>query len=131
MRFLVDECLSRHVVDQLRNAGHDVVWAQHFCPAADDRTVLKLATESGRLVISEDWDFGVLVVRLGLEAIGIIILPTQAFDKSLDELAAYATGIINKLGSSCEGSLTVIEPHKIRQRPINRIIPSQEDLNGS
>lgn len=120
MRFLVDECLSRHFVVRLRSAGHDAVWVQDVCPAANDKEVLELATEEDRIVISTDWDFGELVIRLALPAKGIVIVPVHQFEASLDTLAAYAVDIIAKLGDSCLGSLTVIEPHKTRQRPITR-----------
>ena len=118
MRFLVDECLSRQFVENLRNAGHDVIWAQDVCPSADDTDVLLLAVNSNRLLISQDWDFGELVMRFGLPAIGVIIVPAQAFDGSLDEIARHATRVIERFGDSCEGSLTVIEPHKTRQRKL-------------
>ncbi len=120
MRFLVDECLSKHFVTYLRNAGHDVIWVQEVCPAADDQSVLALATAEGRIVVSQDWDFGELVFRFALPAKGVVIVPVQAFDDTLDGIAAYATGVIQHLGESCIGTLTVIEPHKTRQRRLDR-----------
>ena len=120
MRFLVDECLSRHFVAHLKSAGHDVVWAQDICPGAGDPSVLELATAQNRIVISEDWDFGELVVRFALPAKGVVIVPVNAFDLSLDATARYATDAIDKLGDGCVGMLTVIEPHKTRQRPLGR-----------
>ena len=120
MRFLVDECLSRHFVQHLKSAGHDVIWAQDVCPAADDQKVLALATAEDRIVISEDWDFGELVIRFALPAKGVVIVPVQAFDGSLDAIAKYASDVIERLGESCLGTLTVIEPHKTRQRRLDR-----------
>lgn len=120
MRFLVDECLSRYLVEYLQRSGHDVKWAQDVCPGAGDERVLALATAEDRIVISEDWDFGELVIRFGLPAKGVVIVPVQAFDESLEAIAKYATEVIQQLGQSCRGTLTVIEPHKTRQRRIDR-----------
>lgn len=118
MRFFVDECLSRHFVSDLRKSGHDVEWAQDVCPGADD--VLELATNGDRIVISEDWDFGELVVRFALPAKGVVIVPVNVFDLSLEETSRYAVQVIDKLGQNCLGMLTIVEPHKTRQRPLSR-----------
>ena len=115
MRFLVDECLSRHFVVHSKNAGHDLIWVQDTCPAADDQKVLALATAEDRIVISQDLDFGELVIRFALPAKGVVIVPVQAFEVSLDEIARYVTDVIEHLGQSCEGTLTVIE----RPKPAN------------
>ena len=98
------------------SVGHDVIWVQDVCPAADDQKVLALATAEDRIVVSQDWDFGELVIRFALPAKGVVIVPVQAFEVTLDAIAKYATDVIQQLGESCVGTLTVIEPHKTRQR---------------
>ena len=119
MHFLVDECLSRHMAERLRLDGHDVVWARNVCPGNDDRLVLDRANAEGRIVITEDRDFGDLTIRLRLHAIGIIIVAVGEFDTTLDEIAIHVAQCIGKLGDTCKNTLTVIEPGRIRQRPIN------------
>ena len=118
MRFLVDECLPRQIVEHLRHAGHDVIWASEVCPSADDKTVLARATAEKRILMTEDRDFGELTIRFKLPAIGIIIASIGEFSGSLDATAAHMTNVINGLGESCLGALTVIEPGRTRQRPL-------------
>ena len=121
MRFLIDECLSRHIVEQLAIAGHDVVWARQVCSGDDDKLVLDRANAENRLVITEDRDFGDLTVRLRLHALSVVIVAVSEFNLSLDEIGKHVASCIGQLGDSCENALTVIEPGRIRQRPINLI----------
>ena len=118
MRFLIDECLSRHLVDHLRRAGHDVVWAQDVCRGQADEDVLALATAADRIVMSEDRDYGELTVRLKRPAVGIVIAAIGEFEGPLDAIAEHVTRTIDGLGDSCIGSLTVIEPGRVRQRSL-------------
>jgi predicted nuclease of predicted toxin-antitoxin system len=119
VRFLVDECLSRHFVLHLQAAGYDATWVQDVCPSAVDKLVLERATAEGRIVLSEDWDFGELTVRLRLPTTGVVIAVIGSFDGTLDDIARSVVAAIQRLGTSCEGHLTIIEPHRVRQRPIN------------
>ena len=52
------------VVDGLRGDGHDVRYVKEIAAGTDDETVLQMATEQQRILLTEDKDFGVLVVRL-------------------------------------------------------------------
>ena len=74
MRFLADENVSYHVVEQLRNAGFDVMATSLANPGASDSDVLATARRDGRILITEDRDFGELVVRQRLEIQGIVLL---------------------------------------------------------
>ncbi len=61
MRFLADESCDFAVVRALRAAGHDVVAVTEMAPAANDETVIEIALNDGRLLLTEDKDFGQLV----------------------------------------------------------------------
>jgi predicted nuclease of predicted toxin-antitoxin system len=119
VRFLVDECLSRHFMIHLRAAGYDALSVKDLCPGVDDDVVLHRATAESRIVITEDWDFGELTVRLRLPATGVVIGVIGSFDGTLDEIAASIVKSIVSLGDTCFGHLTIVEPHRVRQRPIN------------
>ncbi len=62
MKFLLDVCCSsrslRRLLDEL---GHDVRLVSDADPRASDGTVLAMAHEEGRVVITEDKDFGELI----------------------------------------------------------------------
>jgi predicted nuclease of predicted toxin-antitoxin system len=61
MRFLADESIEKPVVDELRRSGHDVLSIQERSPGVDDDTVLQLAVNDNRILITSDKDFGELI----------------------------------------------------------------------
>jgi predicted nuclease of predicted toxin-antitoxin system len=63
MRWLVDECVAAALVHQLRTAGHDASYMADGGAGTIDTSVLQLAHEEGRLLLTEDKDFGDLVFR--------------------------------------------------------------------
>ena len=118
MRFLVDECLFRQIVEALRAAGHDVTWVRQDCRGFDDEAVLAKAVQEDRILVSEDRDFGTLTVRLGRPAIGIVIVAASEFPLSLQAIAEHVAIVVTSLGDRCKGSLTTIEPGRVRQRDL-------------
>ena len=118
MRFLVDECVPRQVVVRLRLAGHDVIWARDVCPGDEDTNVLARAVAEGRILVTEDRDFGELAVRFKLPAIGVVIASIGEFPWGLDAIAEHVVRVVDELDASCVGALTVIEPGRARQRPL-------------
>jgi predicted nuclease of predicted toxin-antitoxin system len=123
MRFLVDECLFIHIVDHLRQDGHDVVWIGHLMPSAEDRAVLEFANAEGRMLMSEDRDFGELIFSDGMAAVAIISLRVSEFDLEPDAMGQFAAEKIKELSSSLLGQFTVIEPDGVRQRALPRVTP--------
>ena len=62
MRFLLDACAaSRRLRDALSALGHDVRSARGELARASDEALLALAYEEGRVLVTEDKDFGELV----------------------------------------------------------------------
>lgn len=62
--FLADECFSVPLVRALRGAGYDIVRSADAAPGASDEEVLALAVSQTRILVTEDNDFGDLVLRL-------------------------------------------------------------------
>ncbi len=119
MRFLVDECLPERLILALRAKGHDVVWASEICRSQPDEIVLKTATDDGRIVITEDRDFGNLTIRHGLPAVGIVIADIDSFHGGISHAIPILCERVDALGTSLIGKLTVIEEHRIRQRQLS------------
>ena len=84
----------------------------------DDTKVLAFATADNRLLITEDRDFGLLTIRNREAAIGVIIVAVSAFGWPSAKLAAHVTETVADLGETCKGSLTTIEPGRVRQRTL-------------
>jgi predicted nuclease of predicted toxin-antitoxin system len=74
MRWLVDECVDAALVELLRQAGHDVVAVSYIAPRATDLQVMSRAEAEGRLLLTEDKDFGDLAFRRARRVPGIFLL---------------------------------------------------------
>lgn len=118
MRILVDECVFKPLVDALQNAAHDVVWARQIAHGASDEEILALAYQDGRVIVTEDKDFGTLTIRLKRPCVGLIVIAFGMFQGSLVEIATAVTKTLNDLEETCYGSLTIIEPGRVRQRKL-------------
>jgi predicted nuclease of predicted toxin-antitoxin system len=97
MRFLLDENADFRLVDYLASQGHDVssILRDHQ-PGLPDRKVLKIANHERRVLITNDKDFGELIVRRRLPHAGVILFRLQTVDlrskerwlqKALDDYA--------------------------------------------
>lgn len=61
MKFLLDVCVSSRSLDTfLVGRGHDVVSAASIDPRASDQRLLEVALAQGRILVTEDKDFGEL-----------------------------------------------------------------------
>jgi predicted nuclease of predicted toxin-antitoxin system len=116
MLLMVDECLPKDFVDALLAVGHDVAWVSRLCSGFDDDVVLAKATAEGRVLVTEDRDFGKLTIRRQLPAIGVIIAHISEFSGTSKEIAAQIVAAISECQDTIIGSLTVIEPGRVRQR---------------
>lgn len=75
MRFLLDESTDARLALCLRSLGHDVeLVAVHYPASLSDHEVLKIAHREHRILITDDRDFGELVVSRGLPHAGVIYL---------------------------------------------------------
>jgi len=62
VKFLLDACASSRTLESfLLDRGHDVVSALAIDPKASDEELLELALREGRVLVTEDKDFGELV----------------------------------------------------------------------
>ena len=63
MNFLVDENVSRRIAERLQRDGHTVTLAQQIALGRPDHEILALAQTLAAVVLTEDNDFGDLVMR--------------------------------------------------------------------
>jgi predicted nuclease of predicted toxin-antitoxin system len=116
VNFVADECCDALLVEALRQDGHDVVYIKDVARGADDETILQLAAEQQRVLLTDDKDFGELVVRLGLPAHGIVLLRLNPADSNakLRRLRALLSSDAHRLA----GFFTVVDARKFRFRPL-------------
>ena len=68
MIFVADENFPRPALDAQRNAGWQVFSVAGECPGISDEEVAALCSESQRVLLTFDKDFGEIVFRRGLSA---------------------------------------------------------------
>ena len=114
--FFADECVAGSIVAGLIQRGLDVVDAKDVCRGDSDERVLALAEAAGRIVITHDWGFGEMTIRHGQAAAGVIILSLYALSAGVRE--RYAVEKIVEVAELCQGCLTILEPGRVRTRPL-------------
>lgn len=72
MKLLLDCCVWGKAADQLRVAGHDVVWAGDWDEDPGDSVILSIANQEDRIVVTIDKDFGELAVKDRMPHHGIV-----------------------------------------------------------
>ncbi len=112
MRFVADESCDCAVVNALRAVGHDVVPIAEISPRADDEAVIDLAVRAGRMLLTEDKDFGqpVYANRRASSGVVLVRVPTRA----RAGIAKAAGDLVRQRGDQLAGHFTVGQPGRIR-----------------
>ena len=114
MKVLLDTCVWGGVVDALKAAGHDVIWAGDWTTDPGDEEIMALAYQEGRILITLDKDFGELAVVREHAHAGIVrLVVMSAFQQGptcLMVLTRYGTELQS-------GAIVTVEPGRIRVRP--------------
>jgi predicted nuclease of predicted toxin-antitoxin system len=118
MRFLADENVSRLVVERLRAGGFEVISVGETRSGAPDQAVLEAAQAEGCILITEDHDFGELVIRQRLGVRGLILLELDRLSNAME--ADVVAEAVSEHADKLPGNLLVIEPGRIRLRPLPR-----------
>jgi predicted nuclease of predicted toxin-antitoxin system len=116
VNFLADECCDTGVVASLRAGGHDVVYVLERQAGASDEEVLQNAFVEGRILLTEDKDFGELIYRLKKPACGIILIRIDVQERY--EKWPRLEALIAKHGDRLPGHFVVLELSKYRFRPL-------------
>jgi predicted nuclease of predicted toxin-antitoxin system len=114
MKFLADENCDFAVVRALRAAGYDVLAVAELTPRAKDSTVIRIARDDERVLLTEDKDFGQLVYAGGHRTSGVILLRYPA--PARGQLAKDVVKFVKKQSESISGGFVVMQPGQIRIR---------------
>ena len=116
MHLLADENISQRVIDRLRAIGADVLAVRETAPGASDDEVIALASAQGRTLITEDRDFGEMVVRRQLGVLGVVLLELERL--SSQAASDRVAHVLTAHPGALSGNLLVIEPGRVRVRPL-------------
>jgi len=116
MRLLANAHISRLIFEFLCEEGHDCVHAERVRAGMADDALLRLAVDQRRVVITADKDFGELVFRRMMPAIGVILLrfrvPTEAERLKLFHKHWPA------VERNAEGHFVVVTNRRVRRTPL-------------
>jgi predicted nuclease of predicted toxin-antitoxin system len=116
VKLLADENIPRSIVQWLRDQGHDVLYAAEDRVQTPDVELLNEAEAQGRVILSEDLDFGELIFRDPLNNHGVILMRMEKLPASvrLSRLQkAWAT-----IEKSLPGKFVVVTKGKLRVRAL-------------
>jgi predicted nuclease of predicted toxin-antitoxin system len=113
-QFLADESCDFAVVRALRAEGYDVLAVAESYRGAEDQQVIELARQSGRILLTEDKDFGHLIFAAGSAEVGVIFLRFPARER--EKLAEQVVKLAIREGAKLKGSFVVVQPGRIRIR---------------
>ncbi len=112
IKFLADVNIEKRVVEYLLDNDYDVKWIPDSDCAMLDEELLSMAKEEGRILITNDKDFGEQIFLQKRQSAGIILLRVKG-QKTRNKI-----NIINKLLENYQDKLlnhfVVITERKIR-----------------
>jgi predicted nuclease of predicted toxin-antitoxin system len=114
MRLLLDACVWGKAADQLRAAGHDVVWVGDWAEDPGDDAVLAISHSDERICVTIDKDFGELAVRRRMRHHGIVRIVGFSARRHAEVCPIALESHGEELRS---GALVTAEPGRMRIRP--------------
>jgi len=125
VRFLADESCDFAIVRALRTAGFDVAAVVDISPRASDQSVIDVAVQQDRVLLTEDKDFGQLVYASGQPSAGVILLRFPAGVRS--QMAAAVLDLLSRHGDA--GPPLRIDPAGIEMcRRLRTSIPPDQQV---
>lgn len=114
MRFLLDESADFPLAAFLKTQGHDVTAIAHDYPhALKDQDVLAIAQQEQRILVTNDRDFGELLIRQKLAHAGVILFRLHSEDLATKQ--RWLTYVLTRHANDLQ-NLIVITDQKVRIR---------------
>jgi predicted nuclease of predicted toxin-antitoxin system len=114
-KFIVDESAGTAVIEYLRSVGHDALAVAEAMPQADDPDILAQAVSEGRILVTNDKDFGELVFRGGQAHHGVLLL--RLHDESPINRVSVVEAVLEQYADRLAGCFTVATEGSVRIRP--------------
>lgn len=118
MKLLADENIAAPLVAELREEGIDTSYVAELASGITDDEVLEVARSEGRLLLTEDKDFGELVFRIKRHLPGIILLRLPIEPRGQEEQRERVREVLRREAGKLNGHYTVIGQHRVRIRPM-------------
>jgi predicted nuclease of predicted toxin-antitoxin system len=117
VKFLVDNALSPKVARGLRALGHDAVHVRdRGLAAATDLALIRDAREDGRVVVSADTDFGMLLARSRGRRPSFVLL-RHGVERRPDLQVRLLAEVLPQVEEALlNGAIVTVEPLRFRVR---------------
>jgi predicted nuclease of predicted toxin-antitoxin system len=112
MRFLADESCDFAIVRTLRRLGYDVAAVGEVQQRSIDPELMEWARREGRILLTEDKDFGWLAFVAQVDTPGVVLFRFPAFARQ--NLARDVTSLIAEFGPRLKGAFVVVTPGSVR-----------------
>ena len=117
LKLLLDENIGYLVLEELRKRDYDAKSILESNRGTDDETVLRLASEEGRILVTLDRDFGRLVFLKSQRHVGVIFLrlsketSQNVFSVLLAVLKNYGDKVQNRFVTVSESGIRISQYH--------------------
>ncbi|MFZ0658445.1 MAG: DUF5615 family PIN-like protein [Candidatus Binataceae bacterium] len=112
MEFVADESCAGPVIRALRTAGHDVIAIAEISKGISDEREMERAFGEGRVLITEDSDFGELVYARGRSSVGVVYVKFD--NRARRAKPAAVVEAVEKLRERMRNGFAVVEPGRVR-----------------
>lgn len=112
MKFVADENLHRQIIDELRQAGHEIIAIAEVSPGIVDDDVLALSVRENVPLLTEDKDFGDLVFHQQLPSAGIVLIRISGMP--LPQKILHLKQAIQQYGAQFHNAFSVISDRAVR-----------------
>lgn len=119
-RFLADESCDFGAVRALRATSYDVVAVSESATRSIDSEIIERAAREGRILLTEDKDFGWLVFASHANSPGVILVRFPG--NARQTLATALVQVVQEHGEKLVGAFVVVEPGRAR---VSRRLTSQ------
>lgn len=127
MKIIADEGIDQQIVDRLRRDGHDVWYVAEMEPGISDRVVFEIAGRESAVILTADKDFGEMVVRQRLTAVGVVLIRLAGLSSA--RKTDIVVSFITQHASELERSFSVVTPGLARIRRLSQLLlRSQEGI---
>ena len=96
----------------MRDEGHDVLAVAEAARGAKDPEVVRLARDEGRVLLTEDKDFGWYVYVAGEREVGVVLIRFPSGSRRV--LGSAVLEAVRSADDRLLRSFTVIEPGRVR-----------------
>ena len=116
MTLIADVHISPRTVQFLNSIGHDVVTVQSVLPPdAPDREIVRMASQLGRVVLTQDLGFSGILAKAGLTKPSLVSL--RLSDPRVDNVNQRLRQVLPTLeGDVAEGIIATVEDDRVRVR---------------